>query len=171
MLKIMIVEDDRQLASTLKFLVEDNPRYRVVGLAEDYAEALATAETENPDLALIDLQLARGSTGFSVAARLNAAGIPCLFVSGKAPGFAMPDLALGCLLKPFTGEDVHRTIAMAEDLMRGRERLRSRLPSNFTLYETLAEPTVGDAGEQEVIVPARPSFTRRLGQWITGMAH
>lgn len=171
MLKIMIVEDDRQLASTLKYLVEDNPRYRVVGMADDFTGALAMAESESPDLALIDLQLARGSTGFSVAARLNAAGIPCLFVSGKAPGFAMPDLALGCLLKPFTGEDVHRTIAMAEDMMRGRETLRPRLPANFTLYETPEEPSVGDGGPQEVIVPARPSFTRRLGRWITGMAH
>lgn len=171
MLKIMIVEDDRQLASTLKFLVEDNPRYRVVGMAEDFAEALATAENENPDLALIDLQLARGSTGFSVAARLNAQGIPCLFVSGKAPGFAMPDLALGCLLKPFTGEDVHRTLSMAEDMMRGRETLRPRLPSNFTLYAAPEEPTVGEAGAQEVIVPAKRSLGRQLGRWITGMAH
>jgi DNA-binding response OmpR family regulator len=104
-------------------------RYRVVGLAEDLAGALVTADREQPDLALIDLQLARGSTGFSVAARLNAAGIPCLFVSGKPPGFAMPDLALGCLLKPFTGEDVHRTLATAENMMRGRETLRPRLPA------------------------------------------
>jgi DNA-binding NarL/FixJ family response regulator len=171
LLKIMIVEDDKQLASTLKFLVEDNPRYRVVGLAEDLAGALVAATSEQPDLALIDLQLARGSTGFSVAARLNAAGIPCLFVSGKPPGFPMPDLALGCLMKPFTGEDVHRTIATAENMMRGRETLRPRLPANFTLYEAAEEPIVAADGEQEVIVPARPSFPRRLSRWITGMAH
>ena len=35
MLKILIVEDDKQLATTLKYLVEDNPRYRVVAIAED----------------------------------------------------------------------------------------------------------------------------------------
>ena len=35
MLKILIVEDDRQLATTLKYLVEDNPRYRVVAIADD----------------------------------------------------------------------------------------------------------------------------------------
>lgn len=170
MLKIMIVEDDRQLASTLKYLVEDNPRYRVVGTADDFAGAVSVAETEQPDLALIDLHLARGSTGFAVAARLNDAGIPCLFVSGKAPAFSMPDLALGCLLKPFTGEDVHRTIAMAEDMMRGRETLRPRMPANFTLYETPDE-SAELVHTQEVILPARRSLSRRLGQWITGMAH
>lgn len=120
---------------------------------------------------MIDLQLARGSTGFSVAARLNAAGIPCLFVSGKPPGFAMPDLALGCLLKPFTGEDVHRTLATAENMMRGRETLRPRLPANFTLYEAAEEPIMVEAVEQAVIVPGRPSFPRWLGRWITGLAH
>ena len=35
MLKILIVEDDAQLATTLKYLVEDNPRYRVVATADD----------------------------------------------------------------------------------------------------------------------------------------
>ena len=36
MLKILIVEDDAQLATTLKYLVEDNPRYRVVARADEH---------------------------------------------------------------------------------------------------------------------------------------
>src|SRR6185369_11992066 len=97
-LKILIVEDDSQLATTLKYLVEDNPRYRVVGTADDADGAIIAAQEHDPDL-----------------------GVPCLFVSGKAPSFPMPDIALGCLMKPFTAEDVHRSLAMAEDLLRGRE--------------------------------------------------
>ncbi|WP_152569592.1 MULTISPECIES: response regulator [Sphingomonas] len=169
MLKILIVEDDRQLATTLQYLVEDNPRYRVVGLAEDAAGAAAVAEQDEPDLALIDLHLARGTTGFTVAARLNEAGIPCLFVTGKSPGFPMPDLALGCLMKPFTGDDVHRAIAMAEDMMRGRETLRPRMPKNLTIYEPDDEPA--PVLEQVSFVPERRSLTRRLGAWITGTTH
>ena len=135
MLRILIVEDDSQLAATLKYLVEDNPRYRVVAIAEDADGAIAAAEEHDPDLVLLDLHLAHGTTGFSVAVRLNELGVPCLFVSGKAPRFPMPDLALGCLMKPFTAEDVHRSLAMAEDLLRGRETLRPKLPDNLTLYE------------------------------------
>ena len=71
MLKILIVEDDSQLATTLKYLVEDNPRYRVVAIADDADNAVAAAEYHNPDLALVDLHLARGSTGFSAAVRLS----------------------------------------------------------------------------------------------------
>ena len=139
MLRILIVEDDTQLATTLKYLVEDNPRYRVVGMADDAEGAIAAVETHDPDLVLLDLHLAHGSTGFSVAARLGEHGIPCLFVSGKAPRFPMPDLALGCLMKPFTAEDVHRSLATAEDLLRGRETHRPKMPANLTLYEAVAE--------------------------------
>ena len=115
MLKILIVEDDKQLATTLKYLVEDNPRYRVVALADDVDSAVAATEEHEPQLALVDLHLARGSTGFSVAVRLGDYDVPCLFVSGKAPDFPMPDLALGCLKKPFTAEEAHRSLAHAED--------------------------------------------------------
>ena len=166
MLKILIVEDDAQLASTLKYLVEDNPRYRVVAMAEDQAGAVEAAELAGPDLALVDLQLARGSTGFSVAVRLNDYNVPWLFVSGKAPGFPMPDLALGCLMKPFTGDDVHRALAMAEDMMRGRETLRPRVPTNLRIYETAEEI----AAPEPLPLPSRRSFKRRLEQWILGAA-
>ena len=64
MLRILIVEDDSQLATTLKYLVEDNPRYRVVAITDDLEGAVAAAEEHQPDLALVDLHLARGTTGF-----------------------------------------------------------------------------------------------------------
>lgn len=163
MLKILIVEDDTQLATTLKYLVEDNPRYRVVATTDDAEGAIAEAEAHDPDLVLLDLHLAHGSTGFSVAVRLTDMGVPCLFVSGKAPAFPMPDLALGCLTKPFTAEDVHRSLAMAEDLLRGRETLRPKLPSNLMLYqsgEAVPQPEPG-------YIPSRPSLRTRLEHWIS----
>ena len=170
MLKILIVEDDTQLATTLKYLVEDNPRYRVVARADDLDGAVAAAEEHDPDLALVDLQLARGSTGFSVAVRLGDFDIPCLFVTGKAPAFPMPDLALGCLLKPFTAEDVHRSLAMAEDVMRGRETLRPKLPPNLLIYDGMEELS-GEAPKQQAqpgFIPSRRSLKTRLEHWIAG---
>lgn len=165
MLKILIVEDERPLAETLRYLVEDNPRYRVIGIAEDLGSALEHLEREEPDLALVDLHLARGSTGFSVAVRLNDAGVPCLFVTGRAPGFPMPDLALGLLLKPFTGNEVHRALALAEDVMRGRETLRPRLPRNLQLFESETDPEPGDT-QGPAFIPARPGLLSRLERWF-----
>ena len=164
MLRILIVEDDLQLALTLKYLVEDNPRYRVVAIAEDSESAIAAAEEHDPDLVLLDLHLARSTTGFPVAVRLNELGVPCLFVSGKAPGFPMPDLALGCLMKPFTAEELHRSMAMAEDLLRGRETLRPKTPDNLTLYESIADA----APVEEGFIPSKPSLRTRLEHWISG---
>jgi DNA-binding NarL/FixJ family response regulator len=166
-LNILVVEDDSQLAITLKYLVEDNPRYRVVAMAEDAEGAIAAAEQHEPDLVLLDLHLARATTGFSVAVRLNDLGVPCLFVSGKAPRFPMPDLAIGCLMKPFTAEDVHRSLAAAEDLLRGREPLRPKMPENLTLYESREEPPVAEPG----FIPSKPSLRTRLEHWISAHQH
>ena len=167
MLNILIVEDDSQLAVTLKYLVEDNPRYRVIGMAEDAEGAIAAAEVHEPDLVLLDLHLARSTTGFSVAVRLNDLGVPCLFVSGKAPSFPMPDLALGCLMKPFTAEDVHRSLAAAEDLLRGRETHRPKMPENLTLYEMPQEDPEVEVG----FIPSKRSLRTRLEHWISSYHH
>jgi CheY-like chemotaxis protein len=162
-LRILIVEDDSQLAATLKYLVEDNPRYRVVAIADDSDSAIAAAQMHDPHLVLLDLHLAHGQTGFSVAARLNEFGALCLFVSGKAPSFPMPDLAIGCLMKPFTAEDVHRSLAMAEDMLRGRETHRPKLPHNLTLYDAFDPKVVPEPG----FIPSKASFRTRLEHWIS----
>ena len=166
MLRILVVEDDLQLATTLKYLVEDNPRYRVVATADDADSAIAAAEEHDPDLALLDLHLAHGTTGFPVAVRLHELGVACLFVSGKAPRFAMPDLALGCLMKPFTAEDVHRSLAMAEDMLRGRETLRPKLPHNLMLYEAEELPPI--PLPEPGFIPSKASLRTRLEHWIAG---
>jgi DNA-binding response OmpR family regulator len=162
-LRILVVEDDRKLAETIKYQVEDNPRYRVVATAEDSDGAIAAAEQHDPDLVLLDLHLAHGTTGFSVAARLNDLGVPCLFVSGKAPRFPMPDLALGCLMKPFTSEEVHRSLAMAEDLLRGRKAVRPKPPPNLTLYEANEPAEQPEPG----FIPSKRSIRTRIEHWLS----
>jgi DNA-binding response OmpR family regulator len=170
-LKLLIVEDDSQLATTLKYLVEDNPRYRVMAIAADAESAIAAAAEHQPDLALLDLQLAHGTSGFSVAVHLGELDVPCLFVTGKPPGFPMPDLAMGCLMKPFTAEEVHRSIGLAEDRLRGREALRQRLPTNFTIYEEPAAPAlVADPVPRPGFIPSKRSLRTRLEHWISGHA-
>lgn len=163
MLRILIVENDVQLAETLKYLIEENAYYCVVALADDTESAITAAERHEPDIVLLDLQLARGSTGFMVAARLSDLDIPVLFMSGNAPNFPMADLALGCLSKPFTAEEVHCSLGIVEDILRGRETLRRKLPANLTLYESDGATQDNEPG----YVPSSVSLKTRLTHWVT----
>ena len=85
--------------------------------------------------------------------------------SATAPAFPMPDLALGCLMKPFTAEDVHRAIALAEDRLRGRDALRIKLPGNLHVYDQAEAPA-----EAAGFIPSRRSLRTRLEHWISGRA-
>jgi hypothetical protein len=80
----------------------------------------------------------------------------------------MPDLALGCLMKPFTAEDVHRSLAAAEDMMRGREALRQKMPVNLMLYDQPADEAQDDIGDLPGFTPSRRSIKTRIGHWIAG---
>jgi DNA-binding NarL/FixJ family response regulator len=165
-LNILIVEDEPLFAETLKYLVELNPRYVVTDIADDPASALAAVERRRPDLALVDLQLAHGTTGFSVAAKLVELGVACLFTSGKAPSFPIPDLAIGCLVKPFSEDDLVRALKAAEDLLRGRERVRPSRPANLRLYAEEREAAV--AATAPPPAPANPPLRSRLSRWWSG---
>ncbi len=158
-LNILIVEDDPLLAETVKNLVELNPRFCVTGLANDLPSAVAAIEERRPDLALVDLQLANGSSGYAVAARLHDAGIACLFTTARAPGFAVRDLAIGCLEKPYREEDLVRALSEAEDILKGRRKLvlRHRLPEPLEIY--------GEEKETD-----EPAFALQLGGRTSWMA-
>jgi DNA-binding NarL/FixJ family response regulator len=161
-LNILIVEDEPLLADTLKRLIELNPRFRVTGIADDLESALAAADRDPPELALVDLQLANGSSGYGVAARLHDRGIACLFTTARAPGFAVSDLAIGCLSKPFREEDLVRALSEAEDILRDRPRivLRPRLPEQLQIYG--AEPAAEEAKPWLPPVRSRTSVWARL---------
>jgi CheY-like chemotaxis protein len=136
MLKILIVEDDELMAKTLQHLVELNPLHSVTAVANDYLSAIEAVARQTPDLALVDLQLANSSSGFSVAAKLHELGVECLLTTGKAPSFPVPDLAIGCLSKPFREADLVRALSEAEDILRRRERFIrvQNLPDQLQLY-------------------------------------
>ena len=122
----MIVEDQALLAMELELMLAE-VGCDVVGCAMDEASALAVADRERPQLALIDVNLLDGMTGPQIARRLIAAyGSTVVFISANPEqipdGFAG---ALGVVSKPFDEETIHAIVAFARE---------------FILYRTLGEP-------------------------------
>jgi DNA-binding LytR/AlgR family response regulator len=166
-LNILIVEDEPLLADTLRRLVELNPRFTVTAIADDLASTLAAVEEQKPDLALVDLQLANGASGYNVAAKLHDRDVACLFTTGKAPGFPLPDLAIGCLHKPFDEDDLVRALTQAEDMLRGRQKLtlKATLPERLTFYSLDPQPPEPEAAWLPT-VRRRTSLRARLWKFV-----
>jgi two-component system, response regulator PdtaR len=115
--KILIVEDDPFIGMANEAILA-GAGYEVVGLATTAEEAVALAAQKEPDLVLIDVQLAKASDGIKAAAAIHQKlGIRSLFATANVdPGtkaraaIARP---LGWVPKPYDGERLVRAIADA----------------------------------------------------------
>lgn len=84
MLNALIVEDDADVAAVLRDIVEIDGRFRVVEIVGDAAASARATIEHDIDCALVDIQLACGSSGYGVACDLTRQGVACLFVTGHA---------------------------------------------------------------------------------------
>lgn len=82
-LKILIVEDDAFIAIDLEDqIVAMN--HEVVGTAPTARQAVEKARATQPDLALMDLRLANGSSGIEAAMTLRLSlDVPSIIISGS----------------------------------------------------------------------------------------
>lgn len=134
MLNALIVEDDTDVASILRSLVELDDRYRVIAVAEDLSGALEASRTHPIDCAIVDIVLARQSSGYGVACQLAQRGIRCIFVTGSAPPFPMPEFAMGCLSKPCTAKAMFCALDMVADSIAMTPPISAELDAGFVPY-------------------------------------
>jgi len=121
MKRVLIAEDDALIAELLEEVIAD-AGYAVCGVAATPDEAVRLAELCNPDLAVLDVQLARGGDGVEVAARLaeRLHQIGILFatancasvIARKPPGHA-------CLAKPFLPATLLAALEVVERIVSG----------------------------------------------------
>ena len=111
-MRILIAEDNSLIAMAMATSLE-RAGHEVVGPVVANAPAMAAARETPPDLALVDIDLQGGDSGFDLAASLHVElGVPSLFVTGQlgeaiergasigsGDGHGCP--ALGALGKPF----------------------------------------------------------------------
>jgi DNA-binding response OmpR family regulator len=118
-LRIAIIEDEALVALEMEDHLKD-AGHEVVGIADTLKDAIRLIEDTAPDLALVDIQLAEGSSGLDVAQELNARGVPCVFATGNCPGRERDD-ALGCLHKPFNQIQLLGAVNAANAVLEGKE--------------------------------------------------
>ena len=112
--RIMIVEDDFFIASSAEDGLTDYG-FSVVGIATTADEAIAMAQAERPDLALMDIRLGPGRDGVDAAIEIfSKTGIRSIFVTAhtdsetiKRASSAMP---IGWVDKPYQMNHLISTI-------------------------------------------------------------
>jgi DNA-binding response OmpR family regulator len=99
---ILIVADEVLLALTLQVALE-RAGHQVVGPAYSAGAALQLAEAEQPDLALVDIDLRSEIDGIAVARLLrDRHGTTSLFLTGQLEAArSAGDAAAGLILKPY----------------------------------------------------------------------
>lgn len=129
-MRVLIVEDEALVA----FVIEDiliGAGHEVVGNVDSVADAVSIAAAQHPDLALVDVQLARGGSGLDAAAQLKALGVPCVFATANCPKEKGAGLAVGCLHKPFDDRNLSQALGVAEMILAGGHP--TALPQSFHL--------------------------------------
>jgi DNA-binding response OmpR family regulator len=117
MKKILIVEDDRNIASALSIRLK-NAGYEV-SVAPDALTGVETAIKKLPDLVLLDISLPAGN-GFTVAERIQSlipTATPLIFLTASnKPGLREKAKELGAAAffhKPYRADDLLGAIQLA----------------------------------------------------------
>lgn len=108
--KVLIVEDEALIAMLFEDILEDTA-CQIVGPAMNVRQAMALAEAEEIDIAVLDVNLT-GESSFPVAALLQSRGVPLVFSSGYGSQGLPPEWQdRPTLPKPFTSDEVVDTLA------------------------------------------------------------
>lgn len=103
-LDILIVEDEALLAMDMEAMVEDSG-HRVVAEAASLYDVEALGDDVAPDLAFVDIQLARGTNGLDVCRLIRERWVDTFIVFVTANPKKVPDDycgAHGIIAKPFS---------------------------------------------------------------------
>jgi len=132
--RVLIVEDDRIAARSLKTMLESFG-CTVVGTTSEGSNAIRMAEEDQPDIALMDIWLKGELDGIDAARQIrNICHIPIIFLTAYADDETLARAKVtephGYLVKPVDPQDLHIAIDMALHKHRS-ERTRERLSNEL----------------------------------------
>ena len=134
---VLIIEDDLLIADMLADVLHGD-EFGVCGIARTVENALTLAAQHRPQLAVVDVRLAKGGLGTTVAPVLMAqynTGI--LYTTGNMDALSKAS-GQASLLKPFRLQDVKRALhVIAEIVETGTSSMP--LPRNLIMLQTRSE--------------------------------
>ena len=115
--KILIVEDEIIIADNIADALEELG-YEILEPANTYSEAIQTIEEEQPDIAILDIQLTGRKTGVDLAEKINLDyKFPFIFLSSNSDKLTLEDVKKvepqAYLVKPFNKGELYTSIEVA----------------------------------------------------------
>lgn len=115
-LRIYLVEDEPIIAETAKMSLEDRG-IKVLGISEDYDDALRNIKTLQANLVLLDINIEGEKDGVDLALTLEKLSIPYLFLTSQTDPSTLSRVKetkpLGFIVKPFTESGLLSNIELA----------------------------------------------------------
>ncbi|WP_448204676.1 response regulator [Azospirillum sp. sgz302134] len=119
-MRILLVEDEVLIAMEQTFYLE-SAGHEVHGPASTAEKAIALAQEVKPELALVDIHLAQGSSGIDAARQMTAQGIACLFVTSyREEVEPSREYGIGCLPKPFSQASLVAAVEAVRAILDGK---------------------------------------------------
>lgn len=119
MLKVLIAEDEFLIADALEETLIASG-YKICGIARTVDEAVALCELHKPDLAVVDVRLAKGDRGPEIVKRLNGKGkFGVLYATGDDARVSPLTLTDGeaSIAKLYRTADVVRALTVVQEIM------------------------------------------------------
>jgi DNA-binding response OmpR family regulator len=118
-MKLLLVEDHLLVAQAMELYLAE-AGHEILGIAADAHVAVELAGNIHPDLALVDIQLACGTSGIDAARQMLAQhNVRSLFVTSQYDAaWAAKDAAVGCVRKPYSGSELIAAIQAAENCLK-----------------------------------------------------
>ncbi len=138
--RILIAEDQYFVAMDCEMQLQ-SAGFECVGQTTTAASTVNLAESENPDLIIMDIRLAGGSDGVQAALYIyEHLGIRGIFASGHADAslhqLAAPARPLGWLDKPYDGDHLIRAVQDALQQLQDEREPGASLASSTPLPGT-----------------------------------
>jgi DNA-binding LytR/AlgR family response regulator len=129
--KVLIVEDEMLIAGIIKNRIEENG-FECAGIAIDYEESLELLETEQVDMALLDINISGKKSGVDVAQHINEKyEIPFVYLTSYSDENTVTQIKetfpAGYLSKPVNDVNLRVTMELMVNQLENKEESEEKV--------------------------------------------